>query len=172
MYRVSCNTSSSPHVFPLESFQPLNPNAFFKSPEHVGNICGDISVFSAHQPTQYRVIASSRATPSALCSYQHHSQSLSRQQRNHEPPPPYQLSVISGNTTTASVVGGRSNSNSGNSISSNINQTTVVSDSNPRESTNTEVKIPLSSLNNQPQQSSSITIHSDKRRSDWRRKSH
>jgi hypothetical protein len=97
---------------------------------------------------------------------------LSRQQRNHEPPPPYQLSVISGNTTTASVVGGRSNSNSGNSISSNINQTTVVSDSNPRESTNTEVKIPLSSLNNQPQQSSSITIHSDKRRSDWRRKSH
>ncbi len=178
VYRVSCNTSSSPHVFPLESFQPLNPNAFFKSSEHVGNICGDISVFSAHQPTQYRMIASSRATPSALCSYQHHSQSLSRQQRNHEPPPPYQLSVISGNTntTTASVVGGCSNSgNSGNSISSNnVNQTTVVSDNNPSESTNTEVKIPLSSLNNQPQQSSPITIHSDKRklRSDSRRKSH
>jgi hypothetical protein len=140
----------------------------------VGNICGDISVFSSHQPTtQYRMIASSRATPSALCSYQHHSQSLSRQQRNHEPPPPYQLSVISGNTTTASVVGGCSNSNSGNSISSNnINQTEVVSDSDPNESTNTEVKIPLSSLNNQPQQSSSITINSDKRESDSRRKSH
>jgi len=155
-------------VFPLESFQPLNPNAFFKSPEHVANFCGDISVFSAQQPTQYRVIASSRATPSALCSYQHQSQSLSRQQRNHEPPPPYQLSVISGNTTAASSVSGCSNSISSN----NQNQTTTVPDSSSREATNTEVKIPLSSTNNLPQQTSLITNHSDKLNSNWRRMSH
>src|ERR1700733_12290750 len=47
VYRVSCNTSASPHVFPLESFQPLNPNAFFKSPEHVAALCGDLSMFSS-----------------------------------------------------------------------------------------------------------------------------
>ncbi|CAG2102926.1 unnamed protein product [Medioppia subpectinata] len=112
VYRVSCNTTASPHVYPLESFQPLNPNAFFKSPDHVASaLCGDLSMFAtgAHpQATHLRaVIASSRANPSAsLCSYQHNnSHSLLRQQRNHEPPPPYQLSVISGtsSTTTAST---------------------------------------------------------------------
>ena len=181
VYRVSCNTTSSPHVFPLESFQPLNPNAFFKSPEHVANLCGDLALFSTSQaqPTQLRaVFASSRGTPSALCSYQHNNQSIVRQHRNHEPPPPYQLSVISGNATTtgsttgsASVSGGAGNSNA---ITAN-NQTTteqncVLSDSdcNSVEAGYTEVKIPLSVLSShnsqpqeaeQPQQSSAFDIH-------------
>ena len=129
VYRVSCNTSSSPHVFPLESFQPLNPNAFFKSPEHVANLCGDLALFSTSQtqPTQLRaVFASSRATPSALCSYQHNisnnSQSLSlSRHRNHEPPPPYQLSVISGNATTTTSAASVSGQSGGGSSGAGVN---------------------------------------------------
>ncbi|XP_054163517.1 protein shisa-3 homolog [Oppia nitens] len=165
VYRVSCNSSASPHVFPLESFQPLNP-AFFKSPEQVASaLCGDLSVFSGShpQPTQLRtVLAATRANPSAaLCSYQHNP--LLRHQRSHEPPPPYQLSVISGNsiaTTSAATAssstacissGGNSHTNT-NSINCHNNETQTNRELNSNcnvivEDSNTEVKIPLSSPN-------------------------
>lgn len=198
VYRVSGNTSSSPHVFPLESLQPLNPNAFFKSPEHVANLCGDLALFSTSQtqPTQLRaVFASSRATPSALCSYQHNinnlntSHSLIRPHRNHEPPPPYQLSVISGTATTAPTsvasvsggsggVGGAGNSNTDSVAVNNVNNemrseqicVSPESDCNPREATNTEVKIPLSecSHTSEPQQSIAFDILPHHRRDSGR----
>ncbi|CAG2164738.1 unnamed protein product [Oppiella nova] len=165
VYRVSCNTSASPHVFPLESFQPLNPNAFFKSPEHVASaLCGDLSVLSGShlQPTHLRaVIASSRGTAAsaaipALCSYQHNQSVLRQQQRNHEPPPPYQLSVISGNsTTTGNAVSSTSSSTSstacgvsgvvsGGSSHTNVNPNPNTNSINSNNETTREVNSVLS----------------------------
>ena len=117
VYRVACTTSTSPHVFPLESFQQLHPNAFLKSPEHNANLCGDISVISSHHSQPYRFISSRPVTSASLFPYQHSS--LLRQHR-HDPPPPYHLNVISGNVVTPNSNG--TNRNASTQSHTNNNQ--------------------------------------------------